>query len=129
MNEDDDADDCAELDCEDDSSDLFGDRRRVADLNAFGNDFGQSTSDREEDSTIILDSQTYDFEINPPPSQRRRLSCDPHDMHANHVQFWTSRIREEFANRHVSSQQIHTPSAHNSYTPQPSWLQGLGSRI
>ena len=104
MNEDDDADDCAELDCEDDSSDLFGDRTRVAYLNAFGNDFGQSTSDREEDSTIILDSQTYDFEINFLPSQRRRFSCDPHDMHSNHIQFWTSGIREEFANRHVSSQ-------------------------
>ena len=109
LNEDDDADDCAELDCEDDSSDLFGDMKRIADLNAFGNDFCQSASDREEDSTIIIDSQTYNFEINPPPSQRRRLSHDPHDMHANHVLFWTSEIREEFTNRHVSSQQTHTP--------------------
>jgi hypothetical protein len=58
-------DDCAELDCDDESSDVFGDRgydvvllrdkRRVADLNCFGNDFAQAASDREEDTTIILD--------------------------------------------------------------------------
>ena len=122
MNEDDDvdADDCAELDCEDDSSDLFEDMRRVADLNAFGNDFGQLISDREEDTTIILDSQITDFEINPPPSQRRRFSCDPHDMHAAHVQFWTSGIREEY----ISSQQPHISFPHSSYTSQSTWLQG-----
>lgn len=122
-----DADDCVELDCEEDSFDLFGDRRRVADLNSFGNGFGQSASDREEDTTINLDSQVSEFQVTPPPSQRRRLSIDPHDIHAAHVQFWTSGIREEYANRLQSSQQVHTPSSHNSFTPQSTWLQGLGA--
>ena len=82
MNEDDDAnaDDCAELDCEYDSSDFFADMRRIADLNAFGNDFGQPASDHDEDTTTILDSQPNDFAINPPPSQRRRLFADPHEI-------------------------------------------------
>ena len=129
LNEDDDADadDCAELDCEEDSSDLFGDSRRVADLNSFGNDFGQSASDHEEDTTINLVSEVSEFQVTPPPSQRRRLSIDPHDIHAAHVQFWTSGIREDYANRLQSSQQVHTPSSHNSFTPQSTWLQGLGA--
>jgi hypothetical protein len=125
-----DDDDCAELDDEDD---VFLDReyevvsltdmRRVSDLNSFRNDFSQAASDREEDTTIILDSEVSEFHINPPPSQRRRLSVDPHDMHAAHVGFWNSRIREDYANRHIFSQPAHIPSPHNSYTIQ-SWLQG-----
>jgi hypothetical protein len=77
-----DDDDCAELDCEDDSSDFFADRRRVA--------------DRDEDTTTILDSQPNDFAINPPLSQRRRLSADPHELFG---QFWTPAIREQFVPR------------------------------
>jgi hypothetical protein len=124
-----DDDDCAELDDEDD---VFLDReyevvsltdmRRVSDLNSFRNDFSQAASDREEDTTIILDSEVSEFHINHPPSQRRRLSVDPHDMHAAHVGFWNSRIREDYANRHIFSQPAHIPSPHNSYTVQ-SWLQ------
>ena len=68
--------------------------RSKADLNSFGSDFGQSASDREEDTTINLDSESTEFQITPPSSQRRRLSIDPHDIHVNHVQFWTSRIRQ-----------------------------------
>jgi hypothetical protein len=128
-----DDDDCAELNDEDESSDVLldrgyevvslTDRRRVFDLNSFGNDFSQATSDREEDTTIILDSEVSEFQINLPPSQRRHLSIDPHDMHAVHVQFWNSGIREDYANRHIFSQPAHIPSPHNSYTIQ-SWLQG-----
>ena len=99
------------------------DRKKVDDVNSFGNDFDQAASDREEDNTIILDSKLNDFQINPPPSQRRRLSIDPHDMHAAHVQFWNSGIREDYANRHIFSQPAHIPSPHNSHTVQ-SWLQG-----
>ena len=92
FNEDDDVDvdDCAELDCEEDSSDLFGDKRRVVDLNSAGSDFDQSASDRKEDTTINLNSKSTDFQVIPPPSQRRRLSIDLHDIHAAHVQFSTS---------------------------------------
>jgi hypothetical protein len=121
LNEDNDADDCAELDCEDDSSEFFADRRRVADLNAFGNDFGQPASDRDEDTTTILDSQPNDFAINPPPSQRRRLSADPHEIFG---QFWTPGIRERYAPRQISPQHPHTPSPHITYTSQSTWLQG-----
>ena len=100
------------------------DRRKVDDVNSFGDDFDQAASDREEDNTIILDSKLSDFQINPLPSQRRRLSIDPHDMHVAHVQFWNSGIREDYAHRHIFSQQSHTPSPHNSYTLQSPWLQG-----
>jgi hypothetical protein len=127
-------DDCAELDSEGESSDVFefrefdanplNDRGRVVDLNSFGNDFSQAASNREEDSTILLDSEVSEFQINPPPSQHCRLSIDPHDMHAAHVQFWNSGIREDYANRHIFSQQSHTPSPHNSATLQSPWLQG-----
>jgi hypothetical protein len=124
--------DCAELD---DKDDVFldreyevvslTDRRRSSDLNFFGNDFSQAASDREEDldTTIILDSEVSEFHINPPPSQRRRLSIDPYDMHAAHIGFWNSGIWEDYANRHIFSQPAHNPSPHNSYTVQ-SWLQG-----
>jgi hypothetical protein len=125
-------DDCAELDCDDESFDVFGDhgydvvslrdKRSVADLNFFGNDFAQSTSDREEDTTIILDSEMNDFQINPPPSQRRRVSIDPHDMHVAHVQFWNFGICKDYSNKHIFSQQPHIPSPHNSYTLQSPWL-------
>ena len=119
-----DDDGCAELDSDGESDDFFGDRRRVADLNSFHNDFSQAASDREEDTTINLDSEVSEFQINPPPSQRRRISIDPHDMHAAHVQFWNSGIREDYANRHIFSQQSHIPSPHNSYPIQSTWLQG-----
>jgi hypothetical protein len=119
-----DEDDCAELDLDDESQDIFTDRRyNVQDLmdrrRTYGLDFAQAASDREDDTTIILDSQA-----NPPPSQRRRLSIDPHEMHANHVQFWTSGIREDYANRHVFSQQSHSSSPHISYSNPSHWLQG-----
>ena len=111
-----DDDDCAELDDEDDAfldrgyeAVSLTDRRRVY--------------DREEDNTIIMDSEASEFQINPPPSQRRRLSIDPHDMHAAHVQFWNSGIREDYDNRHMFSQPAQNPSPHNSHTVQ-SWLQG-----
>jgi hypothetical protein len=130
-----DSDDCAELDCEDESTDVFGDngfdvlpfsdRRRVADLNSFGNDYTQAASDQEEDTTISLDSEVSEFHINPPPSQRRRLSIDPHDMHVAHVQFWNFGIREDYANRHIFSQQSHTPSPHNSFALQSPWSKGV----
>jgi hypothetical protein len=123
LNEDDDVDvdDCTELDCEDDSYNFFADMRRVADLNAFGNDFGQSASDRDEDTTTILDSQPNDFTINPLPSQRRRLSADPHEILG---QFWIPGIRKYYAPRQISPQHLHTPSPHNTYTSQSTWLQG-----
>jgi len=69
--------DCAKLDDEDDvlldreyEVVSLTDMRRVSDLNSFGNDFSQAASDREEDTTIILDSEVSEFHINPPPSQR-----------------------------------------------------------
>jgi hypothetical protein len=118
-----DEDDYAELDCDDESQDIFGDPRyNLQELRdrrrTFGLDFAQPASDREDDTTIL------DSEANPPPSQRRRLSIDPHEMHAAHVQFWNSGIREDYANRHIFSQQSHSPSPHNSYSNQSPWLQG-----
>jgi hypothetical protein len=90
-------DDCDELDCDDELIDVFGDRqydvmslkdkRRVADLNCFKIDIAHTTLDQEEDTTIIIDSKMSGFQINPPPSQHRCLSIDPHDMHYAHVQF------------------------------------------
>jgi hypothetical protein len=119
-----DEDDCAELDLDDESQDIFTDPRyNVQELRdrrrTFGLDFAQAASDREDDTTIILDSQA-----NPPPSQRRRLTIDPHEMHANHQQFWNSGIRDEYANRHIFSQHSHSPSPHNSYSIRSPWLQG-----
>ena len=129
LNEDEDlsADDCAELDLPDDSSDLFSDRRRVQDLNHFGSDFGQPAEDREDNSTINLDSESTEFHCTPPPAQRRRLSIDPHSLHAGHSQFRTSGIRVDYANMQ-SSQQSTAPS-YNAFNPQPNWLQGLGAQF
>ena len=111
-----DDDDCAELDDEDDA---FLDRG----YEAVSLTDMRRVYDREEDATIILDSEASESQINPPPSQRQRLSIDPHDMHAAHIQFWNSEIREDYANRHIFSQPAHIPSPHNSHTVQ-SWLQG-----
>ena len=71
-----DDDDCVELDCDDESSDVFRDRqydalpfrdrRRAFDINCFGNDFAQATSDREEDITNIIDTEV----------RTSKLTCD-----------------------------------------------------
>ena len=127
LNEDEDlsADDCTELDLDDDSEQLFSNRRRVHDMNHFGSDFGQPAKDREDNSTINLDSESIEFQCTPPPAQRRRLSIDPHNLHAGHSHFRTSVVRQEYANM-PSSQQSNAPSC-NAFTPQPNWLQGLGA--
>ena len=111
-----DDDDCAELD---DENDVLLDRGyKVVSLTDMMRVFYCN-----EDTTIIMDSEVSEFQINSLPSQRRRLSIDLHDMHVDHVQFWNSRIREDYVNRHIFSQHAHIPSPHNSYTVQ-SWLQG-----
>ena len=81
-------------------------RRREDDRVCFGEDFSQSASDRDDEAYNVGDRDVSSFYITPPPSQRRGVSIDPHEMHASHVMFWNSGIREEFANRHSHSQQF-----------------------
>jgi hypothetical protein len=45
-------------------------------------DFGHSV---KEDTTHLFELEVSDFQFNPPPSQCRRLSIDPHDIHSSHV--------------------------------------------
>ena len=80
--------------------------RHQDDLVIFGDDFSQPTSDRDEGHYSVGDTNVSYFHFIPPLSQRRRVSIDPHEMHASHVIFWNSSIREEFANRHSHSQQF-----------------------
>ena len=47
----------------------FDCNRRGADRREFGNDFAQTTLDREEDTTHFFKSEVNDFQFNPPPLQ------------------------------------------------------------
>ena len=92
-----DDDNCAKLDRDDADEliDIFGDCRHdtvsthlLRDMRK-ANDLTQleATSAREEDTTNNINLEVSDFQFNPPPSQRRRLSIDPHEIHYAHVQF------------------------------------------
>ena len=81
----------------------FDYKQRGADLRDFGNDFAQTTLDREEDTTHFLELEVNDFQFNPPPLQCWCLSIDSHEIHFSHVQFWNYRNREYYANRHIST--------------------------
>ena len=97
-------------------------KRRGPDLRAFGNDFAQAALDREENTTHLFEAEVSDFQFNPPPLQRQRLSIDPQENHSSHAQFWSSRIKKDYANRHFFSQQPHIPSPHHSNHLQSPWL-------